>query len=42
MLEIRSKYLSQDDMGTVEGSIHSALNKQIRERRQKLIKHFLD
>ena len=42
VLEIRSKYLSQEDMGTVERSIHSALNKQTRESRQKVIKHFLD
>ena len=42
VLEIRSKYLSQEDMRTVERSIHSALNKQTRESRQKVIKHFLD
>ena len=41
MLEIRLKYLSQEDMGTVERSIHSGLSK-MRESRQKLIKHFLD
>ena len=41
VLEIRSKYLSQEDMGTVERSIHSGLSK-MRESRQKLIKHFLD
>ena len=42
VLEIRSKYLSQEDMGTVERSIHSGLSKEMRESRQKLIKHFLD
>ena len=42
MLEIRLKYLSQEDMGTVERSIHSGLSKEMRESRQKIIKHFLD
>ena len=42
VLEIRSQLQSQEDMGPVEGSIHSDLNKQRRESRQKLIKHFLD